>query len=168
MPSISQQFLHSILKYDPETGVFTWRERRGPVKAGDVAGSIDSSGYRQIEILGTAYLSGRLAWFYVHGVWPTDQIDHCDNNQLNDSFSNLREATGSNNSMNRRKRKGSKSKYIGVYPYYGKWRASICKDYKRILLGSFETEELAAAAYDAAAREKFGQFAKLNLASAEG
>jgi len=32
--------LHELLDYDPATGVFTWLEQRGRVKAGDVAGTI--------------------------------------------------------------------------------------------------------------------------------
>lgn len=162
--------LHRLLDYNRETGVFTWRvNRAGRARAGSVAGSIDSSGYRQIEVFQKAYLSARLAWFYVTGEWPKEQIDHCDVDPLNDRFDNLREATRSENIVNRPKRAAQgggkpKSQYIGVCARpSGRWAVAICKDHKRKNLGTFLNEEDAAREYDRHAVVLFGKFAHLNF-----
>ncbi len=60
---------------------------------------------------------------------------------------------------------GGTSRYKGVYWERKrlKWRAHIYKDSCRIHLGYFDNEEDAACAYDQAARELFGDFAKYNF-----
>jgi hypothetical protein len=66
-----------VLNYNPETGIFTWKERISiRIMVGWVAGEIDSHGHRRIGIEGTRYAAHRLAWLYVHGKWPDDEIDH--------------------------------------------------------------------------------------------
>lgn len=91
-------------------------------------------------------------------------VDHRNGNCLDNRRSNLRLATYSRNSANAKKRQGS-SIYKGVtfYKRYSKWRAQICFEYKGISIGYFETEEEAARAYDAKAKELFGEFAYLNF-----
>lgn len=163
LADISQIFLHSVLDYDPETGVFTWIKSRQGTKAGARAGYIEGSGYRQIMILGVAYRAARLAWLYVTGEWPKDQIDHIDHDRLNDRIENLREATGSTNCINRRKRAGCWSKYSGVTKHGNRWQASVKRDGLRTHLGTFDTDVEAAKAYDAAARQLFGEYANLNF-----
>ena len=160
---VTHEELRELLDHCPETVVFTWRVNRGGrARAGTVAGAIDTHGYRQIEVFQRAYLAGRLAWFYVTGSWPVNQVDHADGDQLNDAIINLRETTLRQNMANRKKRAGSKSNFIGVVAHEGMWQATVCKDYKRKYLGTFQTEVEAAIAYNAAAKELFGQFARLN------
>lgn len=79
---------------------------------------------------------------------------------------NLRLATHQENCFNIRKRDGTSSKYKGVYfdtQNARTWRARIARDGKRRHLGSFRSEVEAAKAYDAAAKELFGEFAWLNF-----
>lgn len=90
-------------------------------------------------------------------------VDHIDGDGLNNTRSNLRLATSEQNARNRRmsiKKRGVK----GVYWHkrIGKWQASIMVDKKSSHLGYFDTQEDAAAAYDAAATELHGEFAKTN------
>lgn len=89
-------------------------------------------------------------------------IDHINHNGLDNRRSNLRPATKSQNSANSIRRvfgKSSTFRGVGWREHAGKWVARIAKRH----LGYFETETDAARAYDAAAREAFGEFASLNF-----
>lgn len=90
--------------------------------------------------------------------------DHRDHNGLNNQRANLRSATGAENAWNRRPRKGSSSRFKGVYWHKGRgeWRTAIQPAEGKINLGTFKSEIEAALAYDAAARQHFGEFAFLN------
>ena len=92
-------------------------------------------------------------------------IDHKDHNGLNNSRVNLRLATRSQNSCNRKKRAGCSSKYIGVSmdKKTGKWQAAIMIEGTRIFLGNFDNEIAAAMAYDKAAILYHKEFASLNF-----
>jgi hypothetical protein len=104
---------------------------------------------------------------YMHevilGKQDNRQIDHVDGNGLNNCRSNLRFASHSQNQCNRHKVRGS-SRFKGVCwsNRNKKWRASIRSGDKYFNLGHFTTEEAAALAYDQAARQLFGEFARLN------
>lgn len=92
------------------------------------------------------------------------QVDHKNHNTLDNRKDNLRVCTNKQNLSNRKAspNKKSKSKYLGV-DYNGKWLARIGVNYKSIHLGSFDSEERAARAYDEAAKLHFGEFANLNF-----
>lgn len=91
-------------------------------------------------------------------------IDHINHNGLDNRRSNLRVATGSQNSQNRRKALGCSSIYIGVCydKQYKKWRASCRENFKNKFLGLFSSEIAAARAYDIAVLRIFGPLAKTN------
>jgi hypothetical protein len=89
-------------------------------------------------------------------------VDHINGNGLDNRRSNLRVVTRQQNLQNQKARAGS-SAYRGVRAANGKWLAGITHNYKRIHCGTFVTEEAAAQAYDAKARELFGEFAALNF-----
>lgn len=71
-PMVTLDRLKELLSYDPATGVFVWRtQRKGKGKIGTRAGRIMAkTGYRNITVDGVQYFANRLAWFWVHGVWP--------------------------------------------------------------------------------------------------
>jgi hypothetical protein len=91
-------------------------------------------------------------------------VDHIDGNGLNNQKSNLRLCTHAQNVVNRRAEKNSASKYLGVYRQgKTKFSAHVRKNRKGYYLGTFETEELAAEAYNKKALELHGEFARLNV-----
>lgn len=81
--------LRELLDYDPETGVFRWKEPRRKCRVGEVAGSLRKDGYVKIQVDGRFYQAHRLAWLCVYGVWPS-AIDHIDGNRANNAIANLR------------------------------------------------------------------------------
>jgi hypothetical protein len=157
--------LREWLEYDPATGVFVWKKSVGlglHVKAGDRAGRIHPNGYRFIGFRGKQYKAGRMAWFYVHGEWPTGLIDHKDLNRQNDAIENLREASYEESARNRGQRSDNTSGFKGVVwsKAHKKWWAQISVSGKRLHLGSFDTPEQAHDAYRAASIEHHGDFAR--------
>lgn len=93
------------------------------------------------------------------------EVDHENHNTLDEQESNIRLCTRSQNNWNQLK-KGGKSQYKGVYldkKRSKKWGVNIRYHGRRIYLGRFLTEIEAAKAYDAKAKELFGEFAYLNF-----
>ena len=91
-------------------------------------------------------------------------VDHIDRNGLNNKRSNLRLCTKKQNRANGKPWKPAASGYRGVYWSGRKWFAAISQNGHKIKsLGQFESKELAARAYDAAAWERWGEFASLNF-----
>jgi hypothetical protein len=158
---ITAEELRERLDYDPETGVFTRRiSTNFKYKIGDVAGHYNSDGYRCIQIQNREYRAHRLAWLYVHGVWPLAQIDHINGTRDDNRIANLREATRSENGMNKKNHRNKRCALKGVDIHYGRFRARISVQRKTIFLGCYDTEEEAHAAYMAAAEKEFGAFAR--------
>lgn len=149
---ISLEYLKSILRYEPETGNWFYIVNRGRSSKGSLAGYASKDGYHRILTCGKSYVSHRLAWFYMTGEWPKDQIDHINGIKLDNRWCNLREATISQNNRNKKvngkNRTGLKGVSIGKN---GKFRVYIG-------LGSFDTKEEAKAVYNEAAKKIYGEF----------
>ena len=96
---------------------------------------------------------------------PGKVIDFINGNSLDCRHENLRYATAQERARGQKKRKNTTSKFKGVFwnSQRKKWQARITVNYKGIHLGSFDDEERAGLAYDAAARRIFGEYAKLNF-----
>lgn len=105
---------------------------------------------------------------YMHrviaGCMLYQKADHVNRNRLDNRRSNLRICTQAQNLANQGARPGNSSGYKGVSwdKLAGKWKAQICKNYKRKYLGNFVLLEDAVKAYNDAAKEHFGEFAHLN------
>lgn len=155
--------LREVLRYDPKTGVFTWRVSASPQRpAGSTAGCMSKrhSGktYARIRIDGVLYYAHRLALFYLHGTWPTN-TDHKNGSSEANHRANLREANQSQNLTNRGLLSRNTSGFKGVSKFRNGWRAQVGSS---VHLGVFADPKKAARAYDSAARRLYGPFARTN------
>lgn len=111
----TQNRIKELLDYNQETGHFTCIKDIGRRKAGQRIGAINGNGYVQILLDGHIYKAHRLAFVYMTGQDPKDQIDHKNGCRSDNSWSNLRECTGLENRQNQQKPShGKTSKHIGV------------------------------------------------------
>ena len=142
--------LRARLQYDPTTGVFTWPDGR---VAGNPAGRY---GRLQITLGGVARYASRLAWLYVHGEWPTGQVDHINGDRCDNRIGNLRVLSNAENKQNQSAAYAN-NKSAGVLGVSrasnGRWRARIMVDGRSRSLGTFATRDEAADAYVAAKQE---------------
>ena len=112
---ITQNVLHNIFDYNMFTGDFIWLVKTGPnSKVGNKAGSKNADGYICIGLNSKIYKAHRLAWLYMTGSWPTDQIDHKDRIRSNNIWSNLRDVSNSDNQLNTGLRRNNTSGFKGV------------------------------------------------------
>jgi hypothetical protein len=109
-------------------------------------------------------------WLYMHrlilglAAGSADEVDHVNGDGLDNRRSNLRVATHAQNQYNQKPRGGTSAfKGVAFDRQTGRWRAKIVLRGRTIHLGRFEDERDAAAAYDVAARDLFGRFARTNF-----
>lgn len=159
---LTQEYLKSILNYNPETGIFTWLIKSHlKINIGDKAGYI-SQGYISIGIKYNHYLAHRLAYLWMEGYIPKE-VDHINMIRNDNRWCNLREASHSNNQHNKIKYKNNTSGYKGVF--FDKerncFRAEIRFKGNGLYLGRFPTAEEAYDAYCRKALELHGEFARV-------
>jgi hypothetical protein len=163
---ITQEYLRSILHYDPETGLWTWMWREDVPPswntkwAGKKAGSKSKRGYIYIKINRKSLKAHRLAFLYMKG-WIPIEIDHENNDPSDNKWNNLRSSTHIQNSFNRKRHLNNKSGYKGVSwdSVRNKWHTQIMKNGK--VVHSFHDKiEDAAQEYRNKADEIAGEFAK--------
>ena len=154
LPQVQEQArvhreLRRLVDYDPETGVFRWKQQAGRANAGDVAGCLRGDGYINMIVNGRRGLAHRFAWFYVHGQWPADMIDHRNGQRSDNRIENLREADNTLNSQNMRAAKPSNATgFLGVSRGKdGLFNAQIGVNGKTHWLGKFATPEEAHETY---------------------
>lgn len=159
---ITVERLRELLTYDVETGVFRWRASRGGWGAGRIAGRLNTDGYRRVGIDGRQYPAHHLAWLYVHGVWPPTKLDHKSTDRDDNRLENLRPASTSQNGANAKRAAHNTTGFKGVsrVKANGRFAAFIKVNGRSRRVGEFDTPEEAHAAYVAAAREAFGEFAR--------
>lgn len=135
---LTQERLKELLDYDPETGIFTWKSLpKGRRQNGYRAGYKEYQGYIIISFRPKRIMAHRLAWLYMTGKWPSGDIDHINLIKDDNRFSNLREATRSQNCMNRGVGRISKSGLKGIswLELRKRWRVRVMlnrKQYCRI------------------------------------
>jgi len=171
--TITQARLKSVLRYDPETGEFTWIAKVSNLsraKIGSRAGSDRAGPYRILKIDKKNYLEHRMVWLYVFGIFPQGDIDHKNLNKKDNRLSNLRLASDSQNRQNTgiSKRNTSGVKGVTWCVQKRRWRAMIKlhDDKWQTHLGYFKNKDDAKAAYDNAAKIYFGEFARPNEVAA--
>lgn len=136
----TQEYIRSLFTYDELTGIFVRRvSRGGTARIGTVAGSTSTAGYRQIMVDGKNYSAHLLAWLYVYGYFPENQLDHKDRIRHHNWISNLREATQTCNMRNAATPSTNTSGVKGVHfeARTSKWCARITLNRKGIALGRY-------------------------------
>lgn len=178
MAELTQARVRALFNYDPETGLMMWRERPREDFAterswrifhsrfsGKPAGSISKFGrgmYRGVHLDGRMYLMHRLIWLYVTGRWPMPYIDHKNLDGTDNRWTNLREASHSQNCINRPRQARTKAGLKGVRKNIksSRFSARIGVNGIQLYLGTFDTPDEAHAAYLAAATAHHGEFAR--------
>ncbi len=154
--TLTHERLLQLLRYEPETGNFRWRQSRGSIAQGHIAGSLRPDGYIDIRLDDRKFFAHRLAWFYMKALWPSKEMDHQNRCRSDNRWTNLREATSKQNQGNRPIQKNNSSGHPGVGRSGKKWRAYIKQNRKFVALGTFSTKEEAISAYRSAAIAHFG------------
>ena len=152
--------LREQLHYNPDTGVFTWLAdgaRNAKYKKGDVAGKLNWDGYLIISFMNQSHGGHRLAWLYVNGEMPLNQIDHIDRDKQNNRINNLRDVSQAINSQNTTRSEGTYTGIVGVTceRFDKVWVATIMVDGKPIYLG-YHKSLLSAAKARYRAEKKYG------------
>lgn len=158
-----EETVRRIFKYDHNTGDLLYVKQAGSARVGDKAGSYDKDGYLRVQIsCGKARFHARvhrICWFLFYGTWPS-RVDHIDGDKVNNRIDNMREASGSENMINRKTfasntsgRKGvSYSSRRDVYVAY------INHSGKRVPLGEFKDFKSACLAREMAEIKFHGEF----------
>lgn len=130
--------------------------------AGKSAGYKMMNGYYCVKINNNAYLNHRIIFAIYNNItdFGHKQIDHVDNNKLNNNPKNLRLANASQNQHNKSKQKNNTSgeKNIFLVKRNNKYRCTMRYYGKNIHIGIFGTLEEAIAARDLKTKELAGEF----------
>jgi hypothetical protein len=156
----TQEELKTRYHYNPETGLFTHLQNRGKGKAGQVAGNINSNGYREMRVCNTLFQAHRLAFLYMTGTFPEKPltVDHINGVRDDNRWENLRIANWHEQNWNSPVRQKCKSGFKGAWPCKttGRWQSILTDGKTRIWLGRFDTAEEAHRAWIKAATELRG------------
>jgi hypothetical protein len=156
---LTAEAVRRLFIYDPYSGLLQYRERGHHRPRGWFAGAKDpKSGYLRVQVGLRKYLIARLAWLWMTGRWPKDDVDHIDLDRTNNRWGNLRPATRAQNVVNSGRRATNKSGFKGVSFKNGRWRATIRTGGRCLHLGYFPTPEEASHAYEMAAQQAFGDY----------
>lgn len=160
---MDQSTLKALLDYSPEDGSFRWHASTGGKKANEIAGNTEVTGYVRIGIAGKTYMAHRLAWLYVHGMWPPAQLDHINRIRNDNRIVNLRLSTQIENMRNARWRNSHGLRGVHYYKP-GKYQARISFFDKRKgksvqrSLGYYSTAQEANEVYELVAQMTHGEF----------
>lgn len=155
---ITQNELKKNLSYNPYTGIFVRLVGRPNSSKGDVAGTKNPQGYIIMEVNNLPYRAHRLAWLYMTGSFPKDQIDHINCIKSDNRFVNLREVTQSQNRFNTKKKKNNKLGIKGVHRVGNRFKAQAIFEKKHYYLGYYDTPKEASKVYQRFAKKFHGEF----------
>lgn len=100
-------------------------------------------GRAEVNVNGRMLRAHRVIYAIIHGEMPEGEVDHIDQNPMNNRIENLRDVSTAENQHNSKKRKDNSSGFTGVHWYARcqKWRAEIRVNSRLIFLGYFENFE---------------------------
>ena len=160
MKTITRTELLSLLSYDPSSGVFRWRQSGKGRRVDLIAGSISKSdGYVYICIKYRKFSCARLAWLYVYGKMPDEEMDHINRIRSDNRLSNIRSCTRHQNAMNQKRRTDNSTGHSGVYnDIRGGWRVWVHVEGKPRWIGRFPSFDDAVKARREAEKRHYGRF----------
>ena len=138
---ITQKRLKELAIYCQKSGEFTSIKTTGKRRSGNVLGyRRKKDDYIIIGFENKNYYAHRLAFLYMTGSFPENQVDHIDHDGANNSWANLRKATNLENQMNRAVRVTNTSGFTGVCwdKINRKWVSQIATNGKTIKIGRYE------------------------------
>lgn len=180
MNEVTPEVLRELVSYAPETGELLWigrepvwfslKSKRTPEHSAAIWNSLYagtaafatalSHGYRSGSLFGRTYYAHRVAWAIYTGRWPEHEIDHINGVPHDNRIANLREATRGQNNSNRGPNAGRSHKGVRRSKNGRRWVADITVSGKAKHIGTFDTEQEAAAAFSAQAEKLHGEFAR--------
>ena len=111
---LTQERLKELVHYNPDTGVFTYRQQTNPrALVGQVIGSVQRSGHLRMQLDKKSYQLHQLAFLYMQGILP-NEVDHRNNIPDDNRWDNLRVATHQQNCFNSSMRKDNTSGHKGI------------------------------------------------------
>lgn len=159
---IDVEILRELVFYDRETGVFYWKHRavhhfnnskyaeywNGKYAFRECFNTKNVEGYNIGSFKSKNYYAHRVAWAYITGIWPTDQIDHVNGIRNDNRYVNLKHVTHRENGRNQGLKATNRSGHNGVMweKRSRKWVAQIKINERVIKIGSFSSIEDAIAA----------------------
>lgn len=138
---LTQGQLKSLLRYDVNSGDFTWINSGKGRRIGVPVGSKKSKeGYIRIALLGKRYQAHRLVWLYVFGNFPEEELDHKNGNRSDNRLENLRECLAAEQPQNQKVLSTNTSGHPNVYWYrpYSKWLVQIWDRRRPRFFGYYE------------------------------
>jgi hypothetical protein len=153
---LTQARLKELFFYDPACGDFVRIKRTtNSVCIGDIAGTLNFHGYIQTSVNCKIYKNHRLAWLYVYGEFPSEDLDHINRIKTDNRILNLRRVTDSQNLQNVGLRSDNKSGYKGVCwdVKKEKWSVRMTYNNKYRHLGCFDDVHEAGSAYIEASKK---------------
>jgi len=133
---LTKDLLNELFEY--KDGNIFWKvARKNGIDITKPAGSIKKDNYIHVVIFGKSYLMHRIIFLMFNGYMP-NQVDHIDNNRLNNNINNLRASTHAQNQQNTKKYANNTSGYKGVtfHKPNKKWLAQIRFDGNKIYLSA--------------------------------
>ncbi len=160
----SKEDVLNIFRVEPESGRIFWtnplgRSRTHGKEAGTLSTCRHGKPYHIIKIRGRFIRRGHIIFFYVNDCWPTHFLDHINGDSLDDRIENLRQATATQNSWNKKSYRKGSNLPMGVTRKEARFQARIGLNGKLIPLGCYSTPEEASAVYQLKRKELFGEFA---------
>lgn len=161
--NLTAERLREIVRYEPDTGLAYWLKAHQQHPAGRLASKLrwtrGKKDYVRLKIGGHNYSMGRIAFLYMTGEWPTKIVDHEDRDKHNNKWSNLREATVSQNAANSPPKTALPKGVSWVGGNKKVYQAKIFVAGKCEVIGEFMCPEDAGDAYEKRAQEIYGEFA---------
>lgn len=163
----SLEYLKTRINVDVEAGRVYWIDAtkfhaslNGMEAGSPRTNSRHDKNYWYVKLDSKALKRSHLVFLFLNGRWPDLQIDHINGDSLDDRASNLREATATQNAWNHKTRRKRSTTPMGVRLLRsGKYQARIAVNKQQIVIGLFETPDMAAQAYQQKRKEFFNEYA---------